>query len=365
MNAPSAFYAWLYSIVLRLYPARFRAEFGDEMQAVFVAAAFSLWEQSTLRGVQFILRELIHLPGSLWYANEWSIKRERGHPVPDQNKRNGLDDLDIRLPDPVRKPSSLAGTLAGVGLFVFLGLIYVIQSAILSNPMSEGKQIQNILLLLTFLLPAVGFIIGWKQGFPRWWYPYAGHILIYSLVLSVQSLEGSALDRLAGRNVPGWTAWLPFLLAVAISLLLTRSRKPLRSLVSGLNDLSFLNFALLAGYTWYIFSAWVDNPGFQELPLLISAYSIMIVSAWLVLRSRRVSQRLIALAAAFLLINALMVFPEAIKGAANYWPSWWVAVTVWLILSLVALAPILLMMIVNPFRRSSPPGEAGSGLGRS
>jgi hypothetical protein len=336
------------------------------MKAVFVTAAVSHWEQSILRAVQFILRELIHLPGSLWYANQWSFTRERGHSVPDQNKRNGLDDIDVRLPDPVRKPASQAGTLAGVGLFVFLLAIYTVQSAIISNSMPEGKQTLNILLLLTLLLPAVGFIAGWIQGFPRWWYPYAGHLLVFSLVLSVQSLEGSALDRLAGRDVPGWTAWIPLLAAIVISLLLARSAKPLRNLVSGFNDLSFLNFALLGGYTWYIYSAWVDNPGFQELPLLVSAYSIMIVSAWLVLRSRRVSQRLIALAAAFLLINALMVFPEAIKGAANYWPSWLVAVTIWLILSLVALAPILLMMFVNPFRRNTlPPGEAGTGLRRS
>ena len=56
---------WFYATLLRLYPRRFRAEFGDEMQSVFNEA---ICDKSGRRSVLLFLRELCDLPSSLLEA---------------------------------------------------------------------------------------------------------------------------------------------------------------------------------------------------------------------------------------------------------------------------------------------------------
>ena len=63
--------ARFYAMLLRLYPHRFRAKFGKEMQSVFEEAAAT----PTGQGLKFslFLRELRDLPGSLLnaYLADW------------------------------------------------------------------------------------------------------------------------------------------------------------------------------------------------------------------------------------------------------------------------------------------------------
>ncbi len=62
----------LYATLLRLYPRRFRAEFGEEMQSVFNEA---ICGRSGRRSTLHFLRELHDLPGSLLeaYATAWGL----------------------------------------------------------------------------------------------------------------------------------------------------------------------------------------------------------------------------------------------------------------------------------------------------
>ncbi|MEK7787440.1 MAG: hypothetical protein AAB658_18720, partial [Chloroflexota bacterium] len=62
----------LYAWVLKLYPPSFRAEFADEIQAVFAKVASEAARRDVMSLARACLRELRDLPASLvrehWYA---------------------------------------------------------------------------------------------------------------------------------------------------------------------------------------------------------------------------------------------------------------------------------------------------------
>lgn len=68
-----------YTLLLRLYPRRFRDEFADEMQAVFTEAMTEAAARGRLGA--FILRELRDAPQSIarayWYGGQRSGRRGR------------------------------------------------------------------------------------------------------------------------------------------------------------------------------------------------------------------------------------------------------------------------------------------------
>lgn len=65
----------LYSLFLRLYPAPFRAEFADEMRAVFEAALRNAARAGAASAAGWLLLELHDLPGSV--AREHLTQRRR------------------------------------------------------------------------------------------------------------------------------------------------------------------------------------------------------------------------------------------------------------------------------------------------
>jgi hypothetical protein len=57
-----------------------------------------------------------------------------------------------------------------------------------------------------FVLP-IGICIGWIKGFPRWSYPYVGHVIVFSLYMVNVATPGF----LFGRELWGWRAWIPLM----------------------------------------------------------------------------------------------------------------------------------------------------------
>lgn len=352
MKTSPSFPVRMYALILKLYPRRFRAEFGEEMQDVF-AETCAAGHSGGLR-LNILLRELAHLPASLLYAIRWSHVRKGDismatGPVPQKGSP------DSHLVDPIHRPASRPETLAGVGLFLFLGLIFTLKSYWISQPGSGTPMLQGILSLLALLVPLIGFAAGWLQGFPRWWYPYAGHTLLYSLILSLQSVGGTDLNRVLGREVPGWVAWAPLLAVILLLLLVGHPARRLPHLVSGLADLTLLNFAILGAYSWYIYAVLVDMTGLTELPLLLAAYVILAVCGWVVLRSGSVLQRAAVITLGFLMINAIFVWQDLWAGLVNHAPTWNTSLGIWLILSLVTLLPILIMAAIGMIRSLRAP----------
>ena len=66
MNFLLLFFTRMYARLLRLYPARFRREFSNEMQIVFEELALETAKKGLVPLLVVCLRELGHLPGNLW-----------------------------------------------------------------------------------------------------------------------------------------------------------------------------------------------------------------------------------------------------------------------------------------------------------
>jgi len=58
-------FSWLYSQSLFLYPAKFRKEFGDEMQMVFSKTMERAQKGDALKLLAFLGREFREWPGSV------------------------------------------------------------------------------------------------------------------------------------------------------------------------------------------------------------------------------------------------------------------------------------------------------------
>lgn len=56
---------WMYALLLRLYPRKFRDEFGNEMQATFGEVIAETIQRSLILGVWFCVRELWEFPANL------------------------------------------------------------------------------------------------------------------------------------------------------------------------------------------------------------------------------------------------------------------------------------------------------------
>lgn len=78
MTGDVQFLRHLYTVLLRLYPPDFRADFGAEMDAVFAEAASAAAERGWISLLGLLQRELRDWPGALWQAHWQTIKEETG-----------------------------------------------------------------------------------------------------------------------------------------------------------------------------------------------------------------------------------------------------------------------------------------------
>jgi len=157
----------LYAALLRLYPHRFRSEFGEEMIAVFEeAAALSLVKESKL---SLFLRELRDLPSSL--LNAYLANWLRGENLSMQNE--------------YISPSTKRQALLGILPFLAFGISSMI-----------GKMGHFYLLhrhnveMAVYGLVLVGLLIGWIRGFPLWSYSYLGWSLLLAWSNTSFSING-------------------------------------------------------------------------------------------------------------------------------------------------------------------------------
>jgi hypothetical protein len=137
---------WLYSQLLRLYPRRFRAEFTEEMTAVFrqnVQAAGDLRDTLAVLG-----REL----------RDWPMSCLREH-VQERNRQ-------LLLP----QSSFLSGWSAGAAALPFLLFFLLYLSPVVSPP------------FMRILLPVLlfgGLVAAWWQRWPGWVAGWLGFLIIF------------------------------------------------------------------------------------------------------------------------------------------------------------------------------------------
>jgi hypothetical protein len=147
-----------------------------------------------------------------------------------------------------------------------------------------------LFLSLWFLIPLLGFGIGWLKGFPRWVYPYVAFSVLISLYLMNASTPGIVLFGVPifGREPWGIYACLPGLLMAAVVLALTRSfRSLLVFFENGWKDwtrFTYALFGLMPLVNWIAFDEIRDS---YELPFQTVLILIMVLAAAAYLRSTR------------------------------------------------------------------------------
>jgi hypothetical protein len=350
----------LYAGLLRLYPRAFRDEFAEEMQAVFAEQADEAAARDSWSLVRLCLREA----GDLFRTallEHWAVigRRKQGARMGiaiESWKRLGAE------PDEPDKPASRVASVAAMLPFLIypimtgtvFGLGWIKQLANLSE--SDWIIVVSYLLWLLLAGFALALGVGWVKGFPRWAFPYWGLGLLLSLYMQEAATPGLVLFgyTFGPRELWGWRAWVPVLLAICGGLVWTRSLKPLRELASGVwNDWTRLSFALY-GWLPQVLPIFLDEiRGVQ--PFLIAFDLVLAVGALAYMRSTDTTRRV-----ASLLIGLTTAWAGATIYKAFYWnvlgemgPAWvtpWTQTVgqmswTWAIITIILCVPVLLGII--------------------
>jgi hypothetical protein len=248
----------IYRILLHLYPRQFHADFGAEMQSVFVE---TITDKSGYKSAFLFLRELGDLPGSLLsvYAAQWF----GGGSMSTQNE--------------YIVPSTRWGALIGILPFLAFGIVSMI------GKVDQFNDPSVIYVYLAFyILALLGLLIGWIRGFPLWSYSYMGWSLVFTWWWSNASINGAYW---------GFSIWILIGIVVLIALKWTRSMSPIKKFFKDiLNDWTRLSLAL---YTFIAFVFLIYDENHHPHLLIFMAASTLAVAAgaWCFLRSASLKGR--------------------------------------------------------------------------
>ncbi|MBN2146141.1 MAG: hypothetical protein JW726_02090 [Anaerolineales bacterium] len=239
-----------YRSLLLCYPARFRKQFGMEMQTVFTDALREAAPKGGWAVWLILWREIHDLPlaalrqhRSAWQAEEMKMEQNPGNSYI-------VSEIPSDASLPPRKATALEILAALVPLLVVGGSsLYNAARDIFYNNQGPGQVVQWSLAAHAVVL--VGLGVGWWMRFPRWSYLYAGMALTFSAYWAGLAMNGW---RILGvyfyedNTRWGWRAWIPLLVLALVMLLLTRSLRPLREFfVAMWKDWSLLSLVL---YGW-------------------------------------------------------------------------------------------------------------------
>jgi hypothetical protein len=221
----------VYAALLRLYPHRFRAEFGDEMQRVFADMVNDAARRGRVSLMRVCARELWGLSTAL-LSEHWSSYREG-----QMNTIPGMHQAAARQDAP--SSESWQAALATAVPFLVYGLALVMERIVTPDMYGRTSLPPGPLLvrLVGYLILLIGLGAGWVKGFPRWAVGYlsvAFVTMLWWMDLAAPHLRSLGIvisndwyERL------GWRALIPFGVMTVTALAWTRSLRPLRQLVVG------------------------------------------------------------------------------------------------------------------------------------
>ncbi len=189
----------LYTLSLNLYPANFRAHFGDEMQDVFTQAMI----ERTNDGKALInfWRELKDLPGSLLRQHWAAIKKEKVSMTAISSSN------DVQPQVSVLQPGSWgAAFLAGLP-HLLMGLLIGLDRLAGIYVYETSQTIEIIIGAALALLVAVMLILAWRRGWPLWsasWYLYGTWVSVAIIGLTIESLHLQDSWRYTNAMFIGW-----------------------------------------------------------------------------------------------------------------------------------------------------------------
>jgi hypothetical protein len=169
------------------------------------------------------------------------------------------------------KPNVRA-TLAGTVFFILWGLDLI--TGEFPHEWNIPIWVYGIFFISTLFVLPIGMCIGWIQGFPRWSYPYVGHVIVFSLYMMNVATPGLKLFgyEMFGRELWGWRAWIPFLIIAVIALTVTRSFRPATCFFTNIrDDWTLLTFGMFG------FMPLVIAIMFDEMDRLFSLYFMVVL----------------------------------------------------------------------------------------
>ena len=257
---------------------------------------------------------------------------------------------EIHVLRDVHEQGSWAEILAAIGPFLIIGLptaLYMV---------GVPSQIGFGCFVIGYLVSLAGLAVGWGKGFPRWSYPYVGLVLATTFMLVSQSdSEEPALVNLLFSLCFA----TPFLAAVTVLLLNSRSSRHLRQFVKGVrHDWTRLSFAVYGVLPVGVIIAFASLEASYGLLYLAASTTALVAGALLYMLSARTWHRVLAL-----LLGLTLAWALATVAAATYWHgrqvSWMAApgngVAIargsamgWGALVALTLAPALLGLVRHP-----------------
>ena len=269
----------IYAALLCLYPRQFRANFGEEMQAVFEEA---ITTQQDWKGEAYLfLRELCDLPGSLLnaYLSNW------------------LQGGNISMHNEYISPSTKGQAFLGMLPFLAFGL-----SSMLSKVDDLFDFRTYYIYIAFYILALVGLLIGWIRDFPLWSYSSIGWTLVFAWWWTEMRTYG--FDW-------GYRIWIPFGTTVLIALLWTRSLTPIKKiLLESWNDWTRLSLAM---YTFiaFMFLIYDENHHPYLLAFMFISTLATAAGAWFFLRSSNLKGRITSIFGGFVAIAVIGGISEA------------------------------------------------------
>jgi hypothetical protein len=251
--------------------------------------------------------------------------------------------------DALNNPTtSWAGALAGSALFVLAGLMLVLSEIPIEWGWQRFNSLYGAILLIFLILPPTFFAAGWIKGFPAWSYPYIAHALQWSFYMTQVATPGLRIFNytFGPRDLWGWRAWIPFLIATGIALLVTRSFSPLLKLIKDENqDWTRYTFGMFGFVPLMVLISFDEMDRLYSLYFMLLLAVVMPVTALVYLRSRTTRGRAFALFAGIFFSAAVFTAAPILYWLQNGWVSVPGSILMGLSFLLVSFLPALIAWI--------------------
>lgn len=270
-----------YRSLLRVYPADFRERFTLEMVQVYRSLARQTYKDSGLIGLLLLWLRTI-LDGVFGALQQWRQHFSKRRTV--SMNANLVDKSDGTVPLTLRQ------TAAAVTPFLLFGLASIASKLEAFRTMPANLSLWQVIFIHPYLvfnwLILLGLAAGIITGFPRWAFSYLGWALMFAWWWTGMGFYGYSWE---------YQIWLPLGVTVGASLIIHRSIKPVKVILTSLwRDLTLLSLGVYILYTSMFLIA--DENHNPYLPLFITASSLVAcLGAWGFFRSTSPLRRVLSL----------------------------------------------------------------------
>ena len=231
----------------------------------------------------------------------------------------------VHAGDRLNKPTtSWPGSLAGIALFLLSGLMLVLSKMPIEWGLQRFTWFYGASFLVLVILPPAFYAAGWVKGFPAWSYPYLAHGLQWSFYMTQVATPGLRIFNytFGSNDLWGWRAWIPFLIATGIALLITRSFSPLLKLITDdSQDWTRYTFGMFGFVPLLVLIFFDEMDRLYSLNFMVILAIIMPVTALVYLRSRTTRRRALTLFAGIFISVAVFTAAPIFYWLKNGWVS--------------------------------------------